>query len=50
MSLPPIPWRVRKFLLVRSFTSHPVEHQVLATYEADEEARRLAVSFRGLIG
>ncbi|QSI30387.1 RNA 2',3'-cyclic phosphodiesterase [Variovorax sp. RKNM96] len=37
MSLPPIPWRVRKFLLVRSFTSHPVEHQVLATYEADEE-------------
>ncbi|MDH6166290.1 2'-5' RNA ligase [Variovorax boronicumulans] len=37
MSLPPIPWRVRKFLLVRSFTSHPVEHQVLGTYEADEE-------------
>ncbi|MBJ2154983.1 2'-5' RNA ligase family protein [Variovorax sp. IB41] len=37
MSLQPIPWRVRKFLLVRSFTSHPVEHQVLATYEADEE-------------
>jgi 2'-5' RNA ligase len=39
MSLPPIPWRVRKVLLVRSFTSHPVEHQVLATYEADEEDR-----------
>jgi 2'-5' RNA ligase len=37
MSLPPIPWRVRKFLLVRSFTSHPVEHQVLATCEADKE-------------
>lgn len=37
MSLPPIPWRVRKFLLVRSFTSHPVEHQVLGTYEADED-------------
>ena len=38
MSLPPIPWRVRKFLLVRSFTAHPVEHKVLGTYEADEEA------------
>lgn len=37
MRLPPIPWRVRKFLLVRSFTSHPVKHQVLGSYEADED-------------
>ena len=37
MSLPPIPWRVRKFLLVRSFTAHPVEHKVLGTYEAEED-------------
>ncbi|MCY1530828.1 RNA 2',3'-cyclic phosphodiesterase [compost metagenome] len=43
MRLPPIPWRVRKFLLVRSFTSHPVEHKVLATYEADEEDKEDAV-------
>ncbi|WP_390344644.1 RNA 2',3'-cyclic phosphodiesterase [Variovorax boronicumulans] len=43
MRLPPIPWHVRKFLLVRSFTSHPVEHKVLATYEADEEDKEDAV-------
>jgi 2'-5' RNA ligase len=36
-SLQPIPWTVSKFLLVRSFTSHPVRHEVLRSYGPEED-------------
>lgn len=34
MHMLPIPWRVKKFLLVRSFTGASFRHEVLASYEA----------------
>lgn len=36
-SLQPIPWTVKKFFLVRSFTSHPVRHEVLGSYGPEED-------------
>lgn len=36
-SLQPIPWTVKNFLLVRSFTTHPVRHEVLASYVPEED-------------
>ncbi|WP_257214750.1 2'-5' RNA ligase family protein [Variovorax sp. 54] len=36
--MPPIPWCVKKFLLVRSFTGASFRHEVLASYEAQEDA------------
>lgn len=35
--LAPIPWTARNFLLVRSHTSHPVRHEVLASYGPKED-------------
>lgn len=34
--LPPIQWAVKSFQLVRSCTSHPVHHEVLASYGPNE--------------
>lgn len=38
MRMPPIIWRATKFLLIRSFTKPFFKHEVLASYEAKENA------------